>query len=166
MNFINFPSPNYNERPKNTLIDTVVIHYTDTMTVEHALDILTDPKAEVSSHYLIDLDGTIYQLVDDQKRAWHAGVSSWKERTNINNCSIGIELQNKGEIGFKINGYFDDFPQEQIKKLCELVRFLMKKHPIKKDLILGHSDIAPDRKKDPGEKFPWDILKKNLSDLN
>ena len=158
MNFIHFPSPNYNERPKNTIIDTVIIHYTDTLTTEHALEILTEPKTEVSSHYLIDLDGTIYQLVDDEKRAWHAGVSSWQGRENINNCSIGIELQNQGETGYKIKGYFDDFPDIQIKKLCELIKFLMQKHPVKKDLILGHGDIAPDRKKDPGEKFPWDKI--------
>ena len=95
------PSLNFNERPKGTVIDMVIIHYTDMFTTEESLEILTSPTSNVSAHFLIDTDGTIIELVDTQKRAWHAGVSQWQEVQNVNHRSIGIELQNGGQKYFE-----------------------------------------------------------------
>ena len=155
MRIIDTPSPNFDERPKGTVIDTVIIHYTGMKTREEALDRLCDPKAEnrVSSHFTIDREGTLYTHVLETNRAWHAGESYWDRKHNLNNNSIGIELVNRGHD----HGY-QDFPQEQIDSLVELLRHLTTHFPIRQDCILANSDIAPDRKRDPGEKFPWKEL--------
>jgi len=147
------PSPNFNDRPKGVTIDSIIIHYTGMETASAALDRLCDAQSEVSAHYTIDEDGTIYNHVNPIKRAWHAGVSSFGGRSNFNDFSIGIELVNPGhEHGYR------DFPDTQIEALIHLINELYGQHPIKPELVLGHSDIAPDRKQDPGELFPWDVL--------
>ncbi len=159
MHFVSYPSPNFNDRPVETVIDTVVLHYTDMETAQASLDILCDPKAEVSSHYLIDIDGTIYQLVLDEKRAWHAGVSHWKGRDNVNNFSIGIELQNPGYHSYFVKyGCWDSYPLSLMESLVELLKSLTYKYPINPLDIVGHCDIAPDRKIDPGPHFDWQWL--------
>lgn len=153
---INMPSPNFNDRPDGTQINSIIIHYTGMQTAQDALNRLCDPKSEVSAHYTIDMDGTLYNHVDPKKRAWHAGVSQWGILSNFNDFSIGIELVNKGhEFGYH------DFPDVQIDRLIGLMKDLFKLYPIKPELVLGHSDIAPDRKQDPGEFFPWDRLIRN-----
>ncbi len=162
LNFISYPSPNFNERPSDTKIDCVVLHYTDVATLEEALQILTDSKREsrVSSHYVIDEDGTIYQLVDDEKRAWHAGVSSLQGQNNVNDFSIGIELQNGGYYaGYALTGIWPKFPDAQIEALKKLLNRLMAKFPITLDRVVGHEHIAPDLKIDPGPVFPWEKIR-------
>lgn len=142
------PSPNFDDR--KCAIDMLVLHYTGRPSLEESLDWLTDPEKKVSSHYLISEDGEVFQLVDEKKRAWHAGVSFWDGEADINSCSIGIELQNPGhEFGYK------DFPEAQIDALIDLSTDIIKRHKIPAWRILGHSDVAPTRKQDPGEKFPW-----------
>ena len=118
-----------------------------------SMDRLKDPNSKVSCHYFINRNGNIYKMVDDNKIAWHAGKSKWKNIRNLNKCSIGIEIQNKGHF---ID--YQNFPKKQISSLIVLIKSLLKKYKIKKCNVLGHSDIAPLRKKDPGEKFPWDFL--------
>ena len=145
-------SPNFNERG-NYNIDKIILHYTDMKSVDDVLDRFMDEGSEVSAHYVIDTDGTIFQCVSEYDRAWHAGVSSWQGEENINSSSIGIELQNGGEQF----GY-DDFPQLQINALIELITDIKTRHKIVKQNILAHSDIAPDRKIDPDYKFPWEKL--------
>jgi N-acetylmuramoyl-L-alanine amidase len=153
IDLIDHPSPNWNERPEGVAIDTVVLHYTGMQSGKEALGRLCCEQAQVSSHYLIDEDGTAYQLVDDKKRAWHAGVSSWQGRGNLNHSSIGIELVNPGhEFGYR------DFPEAQIASLLALLNALKEKHAIPTSRFIGHSDIAPLRKNDPGERFPWKKL--------
>ncbi|UTW56391.1 N-acetylmuramoyl-L-alanine amidase [Kordiimonas sp. SCSIO 12610] len=148
-----YPSPNYNDRPGNCQPDMVVLHYTGMETGQGALERLCDPKAEVSAHYLIEESGETYQLVEPDKRAWHAGISHWQGRDNLNHYSIGIELVNPGhEFGYR------SFPETQIACLLELLQTLKQRYGIKKHMYVGHSDIAPDRKEDPGEKFPWQQL--------
>lgn len=150
LDVIERPSPNWNERPHGTVIDTVVIHYTGMRSGEEALERLCDPLAEVSAHYLIEEDGRLFKLVEEEKRAWHAGVSAWRGRENLNHTSIGIELVNPGqEFGYR------DFPEAQIETLLTLLSGLKKRHTISVEGFVGHSDIAPDRKTDPGELFPW-----------
>jgi len=114
---------------------------------------LKNPKSKVSCHYFIDRNGDIYKMIDDNKIAWHAGKSQWKNMKNLNKFSLGIEIQNKGHF---IN--YQNFPKKQISSLIVLIKSLLKKYKIKKSNVLGHSDIAPLRKKDPGEKFPWNFL--------
>lgn len=145
------PSPNHGERRQ--LVDMLVFHYTGMESAAAALDRLCDPKAEVSAHYLIDEDGTVYALVDEARRAWHAGAGYWAGETDINSRSVGIELQNPGH-GF---GY-RDFPARQIAVLEKISRYLITKYPIPTRHVLGHSDVAPGRKQDPGELFPWRAL--------
>ncbi len=156
---IHLPSPNFNDRPDGTQIKSIIIHYTGMKTCQAALDRLCDPQSEVSAHYTIDLDGTLYMLVDPKKRAWHAGVSQWGILSNFNDFSIGIELVNKGhDFGYH------DFPDAQINTLIGLIKDLFKLYPIKPELVLGHSDIAPDRKQDPGDLFPWNrLVQENLA---
>lgn len=149
MNIIQHPSPNFDPRPKP--IDMIVIHYTDMLTAKDALDRLSNPEAIVSSHYLISEKGETYQLVDDKNRARHAGVSSWQDVQGLNDTSIGIELANPGHT----NGYVP-FPAAQMQSLIDLCHLLMTKHKIQ--YVLGHSDIAPTRKMDPGEFFDWKLL--------
>ena len=152
-NLISHSSPNWNERPVGTIIDTVVIHYTGMKTGQAALDRLCDPMAEVSAHYLIEEDGRVFQLVAEEKRAWHAGVSHWRGRDNLNHNSIGIELVNPGhEFGYKA------FPDAQITALLQLLEEIHQRHNISPANIIGHSDIAFERKTDPGELFPWKLL--------
>jgi N-acetylmuramoyl-L-alanine amidase len=157
------PSPNFNDRPENTVIDTVVLHYTDVLSLEDTFAILCDPLRKVSAHYVIDDDGTIYQLVDDEKRAWHAGVSTFKGRDNVNDFSIGIELQNGGKTYFDLYGEWPPYPEVQMYALLDLLVELMKRFSIPIDHIVGHSDIAPGRKIDPGPHFDWQGLRNRLT---
>ena len=149
-------SPNYslkNRLKKN--IKFIVIHYTGMQSERVCIEKLINIKSQVSAHYLINREGKITRIVDEKNTAWHAGKSKWKNFINLNDCSIGIELVNKGhQFGY------ENFSKKQISKLILLCKFLIKKYKIKKANILGHSDIAPLRKKDPGEKFPWYFLSK------
>lgn len=150
---IEAPSPNWNERPAGTSIDTVVLHYTGMTSGEAALERLRDTAAEVSAHYLIEEDGRLFRLVAEEKRAWHAGVSVWQGQENINHNSIGIEIVNPGhEFGYR------PFPAKQIDTLITLLSDIKNRHTIRADRFVGHSDIAPARKLDPGELFPWERL--------
>ena len=150
-------SPNFNlpKRLKHN-IKFIIIHYTGMKKESVAITRLQDPKSKVSSHYLIKRNGEIINLVPDLFEAWHAGVSSWKHFKSLNKNSIGIEITNPGhQHGYK------RFSKKQIFSLQKLLNILVKKYKIKKKYILGHSDISPGRKKDPGEKFPWEMLAKN-----
>tara|TARA_Y100000741_G_C18135355_1_gene510855 strand:- start:100 stop:822 length:723 start_codon:yes stop_codon:yes gene_type:complete len=141
---------------KNKNIKLIVIHYTGMQSRIESIKRLSNPKHNVSCHYLIDRKGQILKMVDDNKVAWHAGKSKWKNYNNLNKYSIGIELVNKGhEFGY------EKFTIPQVNNLIKLCLNLKKKYKIKNSNIVGHSDIAPLRKKDPGEKFPWQKLKKN-----
>jgi N-acetylmuramoyl-L-alanine amidase len=147
------PSPNHGPRPSPGRIDLLILHYTGMESAEAALARLCDPAAEVSAHYLVDEDGTAWQLVDESRRAWHAGQAFWAGATNINDRSIGIELANPGhEHGHR------PFPEAQIAALETLCRDILARHSIAPERVLGHSDIAPERKTDPGELFPWERL--------
>jgi len=141
-------SPNFNKVRRK--IRFVIIHYTGMQSLRASLSRLTSKKHKVSSHYLISRNGKIINLVDDNNVAWHAGKSKWKNFENLNKTSIGIELVNKGhQFGYQ------NFSKQQISGLKKLCLVLKKKHKIKDNCFLGHSDIAPLRKKDPGERFPW-----------
>ncbi len=147
------PSPNYNDRPAGKAIGMLVLHYTGMRDAESALRRLTDPEARVSSHYLIDEAGAVYRLVDEQRRAWHAGVSYWAGERDINGVSIGIELVNPGhDFGYR------PFPEAQMAALIELGLGILARHPIPAMGVVGHSDVAPARKIDPGELFDWKRL--------
>ena len=147
---IDRPSPNFENRPAETDLDLLILHYTGMQSAEASLARLCDPVAKVSAHYLIDEDGTLYRLVDEEKRAWHAGVSHWAGEEDINSCSLGIELQNPGhEFGYRA------FPDAQITVLIELCADILSRHTIPAKRIIGHSDVAPERKEDPGELFDW-----------
>ena len=149
---LNFSS---NKRSKKK-IKFIIIHYTGMKTESSAIKRLQDPKSKVSSHYYIKKNGTILNLVPDLYEAWHAGVSNWKNFKSLNKYSIGVELTNPGhQHGYK------NFTKKQIFSLKKLLNYLLKKYKISKKCILGHSDISPSRKKDPGEKFPWRMLAKN-----
>tara|TARA_Y100000816_G_C26049334_1_gene550048 strand:- start:189 stop:896 length:708 start_codon:yes stop_codon:yes gene_type:complete len=147
-------SPNFSKktRPKKD-IKFVIIHYTGMQSEIETLKRLKNKRSKVSSHYFLSRSGAIIQLVKDNKVAWHAGKSKWKNIVNLNKFSIGIELQNKGHRF----GY-ENFPNSQIQSLIKLCKFLKKKYHIKTENFLGHSDISPQRKIDPGEKFPWRML--------
>jgi len=145
------PSPNHGER--QGILDMIVLHYTGMIDNQAALAQLCDPTSKVSAHYVVMPDGYIIQLVAETRRAWHAGVSSWAGNTDINSCSIGIEIANPGHD----HGY-PDFPRRQIAALTALCRSILTRHLIAPDRVLGHSDVAPARKRDPGEKFPWRLL--------
>jgi N-acetylmuramoyl-L-alanine amidase len=151
MKIIKSPSPNFNERPLP--VDSIIIHYTDMLSAQKALEWLINPDSQVSCHYLIDEEGLIYHLVEEDKRAWHAGESCWQGRTNLNDCSIGIELANPGHS----HGYIP-FPETQIVSLINLCKEIQTRWEIPSSRILGHSDIAPQRKQDPGHLFPWERL--------
>ena len=147
------PSPNHDARPAGGAIDMLVIHYTGMTSAAGAADWLCAPESNVSAHYLIDEAGEITQMVDEARRAWHAGVSAWRGATDINGRSIGIELANPGhEFGYRA------FAEAQIAALIELGRQIVAAHPIPSGNVVGHSDIAPGRKTDPGELFPWPRL--------
>jgi len=147
------PSPNHDARPASKAIDLIVLHYTGMRDAESALQRLSDPAAKVSSHYLIDERGKVYRLVDEDRRAWHAGVSYWQGERDVNGVSVGIELANPGhDFGYR------PFPEVQMTALVELCRGLLARHPIPPARIVGHSDVAPRRKIDPGELFDWQAL--------
>ena len=148
-------SPNFNQRPAGTSINLIVLHYTDLPTADEALDRLCDPEHEVSAHYLIAEDGDTFRIVADHHRAWHAGVSVWEGVHNVNDYSIGIELANPGHS----HGYLP-FPAPQIDALITLLGVLCAAHTIDPARVVGHSDIAPTRKQDPGHLFPWHNLYK------
>jgi N-acetylmuramoyl-L-alanine amidase len=152
MEIIERPSPNFGDR-KGRDVSFIILHYTGMEDAEGALSRLCDPSAEVSAHYTIDTDGTMYRHVDEAMRAWHAGKGQWGEESDINSVSIGIELVNPGHAF----GY-TDFPPAQIEQTIGLCRDIASRHDI--EWVLGHSDVAPDRKTDPGEKFPWAALAK------
>src|ERR1700756_2909632 len=148
MKFIEAPSPNFDARTAPP--DMIVLHYTGMESGQAALDRLRDPEASVSAHYLVEEDGRVFRLVPEERRAWHAGVSFWKGRENLNGVSIGIEIVNRGhEWGY------DPYPEAQIKAVIELVTDIRTRWIVADRDIVGHSDIAPDRKEDPGELFPW-----------
>mgnify|MGYP002713000724 CR=1 FL=1 len=155
MQLIRYPSPNFGDRRGDGPVDMLVLHYTDMVSAQEALDRLCDPAAEVSAHYLIDEDGRVYQMVDEDKRAWHAGVSFWRGCRDVNSRSIGIELANPGHL----NGY-RPFPSAQMESLARLCRSILARHPIEQRNVIAHSDVAPGRKKDPGELFQWRWLSK------
>jgi N-acetylmuramoyl-L-alanine amidase len=146
-------STNFDERRGTKKPSFIILHYTGMNSFKAALDHLCDPKSKVSSHYLIDLAGRLYPLVDEQHRAWHAGASFWDGIVDMNSHSIGIEITNPGhEFGYQ------EFPDKQIEAVIELCLGLIQKYKIKSYNVLGHSDIAPRRKQDPGELFPWEHL--------
>ena len=149
-------SPNFNER-KHPL-DMLVLHYTGMATGEDALERMCDPKAEVSAHYMVWEDGRITQLVEEDKRAWHAGVASWQGQQDLNSRSIGIEIVNGGHDFRAPDGSLPPYPRPQIHAVLDLVHDILGRHAIPATRILGHSDIAPLRKQDPGEHFPWERL--------
>ena len=154
INFFNSPNYSTEIRVKKN-IKFIVIHYTGMQSERACIKRLSSKKSQVSTHYLINREGKITRMVDEKNAAWHAGKSKWKNFINLNDQSIGIELVNKGHQ----YGY-ENFSKKQISKLILLCKSLIKKYKIKKTNILGHSDIAPLRKKDPGEKFPWYFLSK------
>jgi N-acetylmuramoyl-L-alanine amidase len=145
------PSPNCDARDER--ISMVVLHYTDMPSAEGALTRLCDPAAKVSAHYVITEEGEVIRLVDESMRAWHAGLSYWRGKANVNGCSIGIELQNPGHTcGYR------PFPDAQIDALVPLLHRIVHDYDIPRANVVGHSDIAPQRKLDPGELFPWERL--------
>ncbi len=144
------PSPNADARPAGAAIDHLVLHYTGMKTAAEAIARLRDPVAKVSSHYVVDEDGTVYALVDETLRAWHAGISFWRGARELNGRSIGIEIVNPGhEWGYRA------FAEAQMLAVRDLCRGILQRHPIPARNVVGHSDIAPNRKQDPGELFPW-----------
>ena len=145
------PSPNWDGRDER--ISMVVLHYTDMPSVDAAIARLCDPAAKVSSHYVISEEGEVTRLVDESKRAWHAGRSYWRGKSNVNGASIGIELHNPGHTcGYR------PFPDAQIEALVPLLHRIVQAYDIPRANVVGHSDVAPQRKLDPGELFPWERL--------
>jgi len=149
-------SPNQDDRPSGLPIDTLILHYTGMRTAREAIERLSDPVARVSSHYVVDEDGIVLRMVPEERRAFHAGVSHWRGQTDLNGRSIGIEIVNPGhEWGYR------DFPALQMAAVCDLCLAVLARHPIPTRNVVGHSDVAPDRKDDPGEKFDWQGLAAN-----
>ncbi len=148
------PSPNFDARPGG--VDVLVLHYTGMRSAADALARLCDPVAKVSSHYVVDEDGTVYRLVEEGMRAWHAGVSYWRGVRGLNDNSVGIEIVNPGhEFGYRA------FPEAQMAAVLELCVGIIGRRGIPARNVVGHSDIAPDRKRDPGELFDWKWLAEN-----
>lgn len=148
-----YASPNHNERKGNGKVSLLILHYTGMGSDDAALSWLCNPESSVSSHYFVHQDGRVLQLVDEERRAWHAGVSSWKGVTDINSASIGIEIANSGhDFDYPV------FPSVQIEAVTTLCAEIVERHGIEPRNVLAHSDVAPLRKKDPGEKFPWGVL--------
>ncbi|MEO0400523.1 MAG: N-acetylmuramoyl-L-alanine amidase [Pseudomonadota bacterium] len=142
------PSPNYDDR--DAPVDTIILHYTGMQTGGAALVRLTEAASKVSAHYLVEEDGRLFQMVCEDKRAWHAGVSSWRGQTGVNARSIGVEIVNPGhEWGYR------PFPDRQIETVCALIADIVARRGVDRRRVLGHSDVAPVRKEDPGEFFPW-----------
>ncbi len=157
MDITRCPSPNFDER--QLPVSMIVLHYTGMPDAEGALNRLRSPEAKVSAHYLVDEAGEVFQLVDEEKRAWHSGRSYWRGITDVNSASVGIEIVNPGhEFGYR------PFPDEQIASLIPLVADIKERHGIGRGNIVGHSDVAPARKEDPGELFPWwELAKRRLA---
>ena len=154
LDMIDTPSPNFDER--SLPVTMIVLHYTGMPDAASAIARLIDPGSEVSCHYLVAEDGTILRMVDEAKRAWHVGPSYWRGITDVNAASIGIEIVNPGhDLGYH------PFPEEQIDALVMLVADIVNRHGITRGNVVGHSDVAPTRKKDPGELFPWNRLAKH-----
>jgi N-acetylmuramoyl-L-alanine amidase len=152
---IDCPSPNHDERGA-TPISMIVLHYTGMESADAALQRLTDPEAKVSSHYMVAEDGTVMRLVDEARRAWHAGRSYWRGITDVNAASVGIEIVNPGhEFGYR------PFAGPQMGSVLRLTAEIARRYDIKPAMVVGHSDIAPTRKQDPGELFDWDLLARN-----
>ena len=151
MTIIDAPSPNYDERALP--ISMIVLHYTGMPDAAGAIARLRDPAAKVSCHYLVDEDGRVLRMVDESKRAWHAGRSHWRDIDDVNSTSIGIEIVNPGH-----DHNYRPFPQAQIDALIPLLADIKERHGITRGNVVGHSDIAPARKRDPGELFPWGRL--------
>ncbi|WP_333795097.1 N-acetylmuramoyl-L-alanine amidase [Hyphomicrobium sp.] len=144
------PSPNIEPRRPGFVPSMLLLHYTGLPTVERALDVLSRPDCKVSCHYVVDETGRIIQMVAEEARAWHAGLSSWAGETDINSASIGIEIQNPGHtLGYP------DFPATQMQAVAALSRDILGRHEIPPERVLAHSDVALGRKIDPGEKFDW-----------
>lgn len=151
MEIIKAPSPNFNDR--KLPVSLIILHYTGMEDGPSALARMRDRDAQVSAHYMVEEDGRVFQLVDEEKRAWHAGVSFWKGESDINSASIGVEIVNGGhDFGLPA------FPDAQIEAVMELVGGILQRHRIAPENVIGHSDIAPARKQDPGERFPWTRL--------
>lgn len=147
------PSPNHDARPPGAPIDILVLHYTGMASAEEALSRLCDPVAKVSAHYVVAEDGAVHGLVPEERRAWHAGLSWWRGAGDVNGRSIGIELANPGhEFGYR------PFPEAQMAALERLAKGILRRHPIPARNVVGHSDVAPRRKQDPGELFEWERL--------
>ena len=157
MKISNFYSPNFSRKKRsNNSIKIIIIHYTGMQSERESMFRLCSPKSKVSSHFVISQNGRVYRLVQDNQIAWHAGKSRWGKYQNLNKNSIGIELVNRGHrFGYT------NFKKKQLLSLIKLLQILIKKYKIKKRNIVGHSDIAPLRKIDPGEKFPWKQLADN-----
>ena len=150
------PSPNQDDRPAGVPVDMLILHYTGMQTAEAALDRLCDPAAAVSSHYVVEEDGQVWRLVPEGRRAFHAGVSSWRGHSALNGRCIGVEIVNPGhEWGYR------PFPALQMAAVCDLCLGILSRHPIPARNVVGHSDVAPDRKEDPGELFDWRGLAAN-----
>lgn len=150
------PSPNFGPRPDNQSVKLLILHYTGMPDDGQALSWLCNSQSQVSSHYFVHQNGEIVQLVREKDRAWHAGVSSWQGASDINSCSIGIEIANPGhEHGYR------EFPDKQIEAVKKLCQGIIARHAIRPEHVLAHSDIAPERKEDPGELFPWSYLAEN-----
>jgi len=147
------PSPNHGERQGGRRPDMILLHYTGMPEAKGALDFLRASASQVSCHYFVFEDGRIVQLVQESRRAWHAGAASWAGETDINSCSIGIEIANGGHDNF-----YPDYPRRQIAAVTALCRSILTRNQIPPTRVLGHSDVAPSRKRDPGEKFPWRVL--------
>jgi N-acetylmuramoyl-L-alanine amidase len=144
------PAPNRDQRRNGRAPDLLLLHYTGMDSADAALDWLTREDSKVSCHYLVDEDGNITQMVREGERAWHAGQSLWAGETDINSCAIGIEIHNPGhDIDYR------DFPEAQMRAVEALCRDILARHMIRPDRVLAHSDVAPGRKRDPGEKFDW-----------
>jgi N-acetylmuramoyl-L-alanine amidase len=152
VNLVARPSPNHDARG-DAPVDILVLHYTGMRTAQEALARLCDPAAKVSAHYTVDRDGTVYAHVPEERRAWHAGLSYWAGTRNVNARSIGVEIVNPGhEFGYI------PFTDNQMEALIDLACAIMARHPIPPARVVGHSDVAPSRKQDPGELFPWRCL--------
>lgn len=148
MEIIEAPSPNFDLRKAPPGI--IVLHYTGMPTGEAALARLRDPEAKVSAHYLVEEDGRVFRLVAEERRAWHAGLSSWKAEADVNGASIGVEIVNPGhEFGYR------PFPEAQVAAVIDLLTDIRGRWTIEDGDVIGHADVAPDRKEDPGELFPW-----------
>mgnify|MGYP002716426704 CR=1 FL=1 len=150
------PSPNHDGRPAGEPVDTLVLHYTGMRTAEEAILRLRDPASRVSAHYVVEEDGLVWRLVPEERRAWHAGVSHWRGREALNGRSVGIEVVNPGhEWGYR------PFPALQMAAVCDLCLDVIARRGIAARDVVAHSDIAPDRKQDPGELFDWEGLAAN-----